>query len=171
MSYTLGWKNSSRPFGKPGELDGHRRLTIAVLQEDDQSVEVARMVEWIGAACGGSCSQIADNWRIVMKASMVMAGLTMAWLLGFGLGAQAQQDAPKEHSMTGCLQKGTDPGMYLLTDLERGPKEVVIAEATVNLEPHLTHKMEITGTAITGKDPQAHTMKVTAVKMLGRTCP
>jgi hypothetical protein len=73
--------------------------------------------------------------------------------------------------MTGCLQKGTEAGTYKLTDLERGPNEVIIAETTANLEPHVTHKVEITGVAVTGKDPDAHTMKVTAVTMLGRTCP
>ncbi|MBI3934638.1 MAG: hypothetical protein HY316_08075 [Acidobacteria bacterium] len=106
-----------------------------------------------------------------MKVSIAMAGFVFVCLLGLGLRAQAPQDAPKEHSMTGCLKKGMDAGTFLLTDLEKGPKEVVIAESAVNLEPHVTHKMEITGAAVTGKDPKAHTMKVTAIKMLGRTCP
>jgi hypothetical protein len=105
-----------------------------------------------------------------MKFSMMIAASVLAWVLGFGLRAQAQ-DAPKEHSMTGCLQKGADPGVLKLTDLEKGPKEVVIAETTAQLDPHVGHKVEITGTAVTGKDPKAHTMKVTAVKMLSATCP
>jgi hypothetical protein len=73
--------------------------------------------------------------------------------------------------MTGCLQNGTDAGTFRLTDLEKGPKAVEIAESSANLTPHVGHKVEITGTAVTGKDPQAHTMKVTAVKMLSATCP
>ena len=92
-----------------------------------------------------------------------------ASLVGFGLRAQAQ-GAPGEHSMTGCLAKGDDPGTFKLTDLEKGPKEVVIAETTANLSPHVGHKVEITGVAIKGKD-KTHTMKVTAVKMIASTCP
>ena len=104
-----------------------------------------------------------------MKASIVMAAFVFACALGFGLRALAQQDAPKEHSMTGCLAKGTDAGKFMLTDLEKGPKTVEIAETTANLTPHVSHKVEITGTAIAGA--KVHTMKVTAVKMLAPTCP
>ncbi|MBI3895743.1 MAG: hypothetical protein HY313_07400 [Acidobacteria bacterium] len=105
-----------------------------------------------------------------MKVSIVVAAFVVACVLGFGVQAQAQ-DAPKEHSMTGCLQKGMDAGTFKLTDLEKGPKEVVIAETTAKLDPHAGHKIEITGSVVTGKDPQAHTMKVTAVKMISPTCP
>jgi hypothetical protein len=72
--------------------------------------------------------------------------------------------------MTGCLAKGDDSGTFKLTDLEKGPKVVVIAETTANLTPHLGHKVEITGVAVPGKD-KIHTMKVTAVKMISATCP
>lgn len=106
-----------------------------------------------------------------MKASAVMAAIVFACALGFGLRAQAQQDAPKEHSMTGCLQGGSETSGFRLTDVEKGPKTVEIAESTVNLAPHIGHKIEITGTAVTGKDPKTHTMKVTAIKMLSTTCP
>src|ERR1700730_9854219 len=102
-----------------------------------------------------------------MKASMIMAALVFACVLSFGLRAQAQ-DAPKEHAMAGCLAKGADG--FMLTNLEKGPKEVVIAESSANLAPHVGHKVEITGVAVPGKD-KAHTMKVTAVKMISTTCP
>jgi hypothetical protein len=88
-----------------------------------------------------------------------------ACAFGFGVCAQAQ-----EHAMTGCLAKGDDAGTFKLTDLEKGPKEVVIAESTANLAPHLGHKVEITGVAVPGKD-KTHTMKVTAVKMISAKCP
>ena len=105
-----------------------------------------------------------------MKASIIMAAFVFACALGFGVRAQAQ-DAPKEHSMTGCLAKGADEGTFKLTDLEKGPKEVVIEETTAKLDTHVGHKVEITGVKIDGKDPKAHTMKVTAVKMLAPSCP
>ena len=104
-----------------------------------------------------------------MKALIVMAAFAFACALGFGLFAQAQQDAPREHSMTGCLKKGTDANTFRLTDLERGPSTVDIAESTANLNPHVGHKVEITGTAIPGKE--THTMKVTAMKHISGSCP
>ena|ERR1041385_2237288 len=104
-----------------------------------------------------------------MKVFMI-ATLALAAVLGYGSRAQAQ-DAPKEHSMTGCLQKGADAGTFKLTDVEKGPKEVAIAETTAQLDPHVGHKVEITGTAVSGKDPKVHTMKVTAIKMRAPKCP
>jgi small ligand-binding sensory domain FIST len=103
-----------------------------------------------------------------MKVLIVETAI-VACLLGFGIRAQAQ-GAPAEHSMTGCLAKGDDAGTFKLTDLEKGPKEVVIAETTASLAPHLGHKVEITGVAVPGKD-KTHTMKVTAVKMISSKCP
>ena len=102
-----------------------------------------------------------------MKALFVLLTFA-ACAVGFQTRAEAQ-GAPAEHSMTGCLAKGDDPGTFKLTDLEKGPKEVVIAETTANLA-HLGHKVEITGSAVTGKD-KTHTMKVTAVKMISAKCP
>jgi len=72
--------------------------------------------------------------------------------------------------MTGCLQRGTDAGTFKLTNVDK-VSTVDIAESTATLDPHVGHKIEITGTAVTGKDPKVHTMKVTGVKMLGTTCP
>ena len=104
-----------------------------------------------------------------MKASIVMAAFVFACVLGFGLFAQAQQDVPREHSMTGCLAKGADADTFKLTDLERGPSTVDIAESTANLTPHVGHKVEITGTAV--PDKETHTMKVTAMKHISGSCP
>jgi hypothetical protein len=104
-----------------------------------------------------------------MKISVVQ--MALVFLCASGLAVQASaQDAPKEHSMTGCLAKGDEAGTFKLTDLEKGPKEVVIAESSANLAPHLGHKVEITGVAVPGKD-KTHTMKVSAVKMISAKCP
>jgi hypothetical protein len=103
-----------------------------------------------------------------MKSFLVLATFA-ACLVGFTVRADAQ-GAPAQHSMTGCLAKGDDAGTFKLTNLEKGPKEVVIAESTANLAPHLGHKVEITGVAVPGKD-KTHTMKVTAVKMISAKCP
>ena len=114
-----------------------------------------------------------------MKRSIVAMLLFACLTMGSSLKAQTPQDTPKnsqdalkEHTMTGCLQKGADAGTFKLTDVEgSGPKTVEITDSTANLAPHIGHKVEITGTAIAGSDPQVHTMKVTAVKMMSPTCP
>jgi len=104
-----------------------------------------------------------------MKVSIVMAAVVFTCALGFGLRGEAQQDAPRAHSMTGCLRKDADSGTFRLTDLERGPATVEIAESTANLNPHVGHKVTITGTAVPGEE--THTMKVTAMQHVSGTCP
>ena len=116
-----------------------------------------------------------------MKRSLV-AALVVAGALVLALVAQAQeQQAPKEHSMTGCLAKGTEADTYIVTDVEgKGPKSIGIVSSTANLAPHVTHKITVTGTAVPVKDAEAmnpappkapHYMKITAVKMVSTTCP
>jgi len=97
----------------------------------------------------------------------------------FAQGVQAQE-APKVHSMTGCLKAGPTPGSYMLTDLTEGPKSVGIVSSAVNLSPHVGHKVELTGTAVPEKEalkenkdvPRApHYLKVTAMKHISASCP
>jgi hypothetical protein len=84
---------------------------------------------------------------------------------------KGKSKATKEHSMTGCLEPGTGENNFQLTHVEGGKVPLVeIPETTVNLTPHIGHKVQITGTAIQGKEG-VHTMKVTAVKMISATCP
>lgn len=101
-----------------------------------------------------------------MKAFIVLSMFAVCAVC-VGVRADAQG---AEHSMTGCLAKGDAAGTFKLTNLEKGPKEVVIAETTANLIPHLGHKVEITGVAVPSKD-KTHTMKVSAVKMISSKCP
>ena len=110
---------------------------------------------------------------------LIFAVLVVGCAFGLSIGTIAQDQAPKEHSMTGCLKAGTAAGSYMLTDLEKGPKQVGIVSSTPNLAPHVGHKIEITGTAVPPADAEAmkdvpkspHYMKVTAIKMLSPTCP
>ena len=113
--------------------------------------------------------------RLIVTALVIACGVT------FALVAQAQQVAPKEHSMTGCLKKGAEANSYIVTDVEgTGPKSIGIVSSTANLAPHVGHKIEVTGTNVPVKDaeemkpapPKApHYMKLTAIKMLSQTCP
>jgi hypothetical protein len=114
-----------------------------------------------------------------MKISM-LSGLVLACLFVFAQGANTQDaQAPKEHSMTGCLRAGSAPNTYTLTDLEKGPKSVGIVSSSANLAPHVGHKVELTGTAVPAAEAEAdanvpkapHYMKITAVKMISATCP
>jgi len=113
-----------------------------------------------------------------MKGSMIALSV-LSCALAFSVSAQAQA-APKEHSMTGCLQKGAEPNTYMVTDVEgKGPKTIGVVSSTANLAPHVGHKIEVTGTAVPAKDaeteknvPKAeHYMKLTAIKMISTTCP
>jgi len=77
--------------------------------------------------------------------------------------------AADEHTMTGCLTKGPDSGSFMLTDAEGPVKTVALAGTTVDLGPHLGHKVEITGATVAGADP--HAMTVTGMKHLAANCP
>ena len=95
---------------------------------------------------------------------------------------RAQENGPKpvEHSMTGCLAKGTQENTFQLTDVEKDArnlyrfgevKTVEIVESKEDLAPHVGHKISITGTLAPDKDFKVHKMKVTAIKMVSTTCP
>src|ERR1700683_1176353 len=108
-----------------------------------------------------------------MKDLMIRAFVVCA----FAVSAQAQ--APKEHSMTGCLQKGSAANTYMVTNVEgSGPKSIGIVSSTADLAPHVGHKIEVTGTAVPVKDAEAdtnvpkapHYMKLTGVKMISASC-
>ena len=107
----------------------------------------------------------AREGGLIMRASIVTTAAVFACALAFGLTAQAQQ---KEHSMSGCLEKGTEANTFKLTSVEK-VNTVDIAESTANLTPHVGHKIEVTGTAVPGM--KTHTMKITAIKMISTTCP
>jgi hypothetical protein len=108
-----------------------------------------------------------------------LGGLMLSSMLLFAQGVKSQE-APKVHSMTGCLKAGPTPGSYMLTDLAEGPKSVGIVSSAVNLAPHVGHKVELTGTAVREEEamkenkdvPKApHYLKVTAMKHISASCP
>ena len=110
---------------------------------------------------------------------LIFAVFVVASAFAMSVGTIAQDQAPKEHSMTGCLRAGDAADSYYLSDLEKGPKTVGIVSSAANLKPHVGHKIEITGTAVPAADAEAmkgvqkapHYMKVTAIKMISPTCP
>ncbi len=111
-----------------------------------------------------------------MKSSIVTAFLVSCC---FAACASAQQ-APKEHSMTGCVERASDGNSFRITNVEgSGPKSIGIVSSTADLAPHVGHKVEVTGTAVPAAQaemdktvPKApHYMKLTGVKMVSATCP
>ena len=114
-----------------------------------------------------------------MRSSIVAAGV-VAGMLSFAP-TSAQGQAPQEHTMTGCLQKGTEANTYLVMNTaEKGPKTIGIMESKANLAPHVGHKIDITGTAVPSKEAESvkpmppradHYMKISAIKMVSSTCP
>jgi hypothetical protein len=84
---------------------------------------------------------------------------------------------PGEHRMTGCLQKGSSEGSFLVTDVEGGgPKTIgVVARGLNNLPGFVGRKVEVTGTVIPAaqaerlerRPPNAEQyMNVTAVRLI-----
>ena len=113
-----------------------------------------------------------------MRVVIVMTALIFAG--AFVVRAQEGGPKPIEHTMTGCLAKGSQEHTFQLTDVEKDArnlyrfgvvKTVEILESKVDLEPHLGHKIAITGTMVADKDYKVHKMNVTAIKMVSATCP
>ena len=103
----------------------------------------------------------------------------------------SQKVSGKPHTMTGCLEKGTDESTFRLTNVEGdGPKTVELhADASKKLAAHVGHKISITGPDIdpktlkkgtTGKTDAGasatgtsaeHHMRVNSLKMISTSCP
>jgi hypothetical protein len=122
-----------------------------------------------------------------MRVSIIIGTLLVACAFAATARAQAGQEkekpaAPKEHTMSGCLQKGTAADTYVVENTaEKGPKRISIVESKANLAPHVGHKIDITGTGVPNAEAEAmtkmkpskgdHYMRITAVKMVSATCP
>ena len=115
-----------------------------------------------------------------------ISGLMAACVFALSVTALAQdkpadKPAPKEHTMTGCLQKGDTADTFVVTSTaEKGPKMIGIVSSKANLAPHVGHKIDITGTGVDVKTAESskpappkadHYMNITAVKMVSATCP
>jgi FlaG/FlaF family flagellin (archaellin) len=100
-----------------------------------------------------------------MNARLVfLIAVVMALVLPVTVAAQEKKDSGAA-SMTGCLNKGTGPGEYVLKDEKTGKETVVTGDAKL-LAPHAAnHQVTITGSMTKEKDKEV--MKATDVKMLG----
>jgi hypothetical protein len=116
-----------------------------------------------------------------MRVSIVAALFVSVALAGVAAAQAGQGAGQKEHTMTGCLQKGTDANTFIVTNTApKGPKTIGIVESKANLTPHVGHKIDITGTAVDVKEAESakmkppkadHYMRLSAIKMVSATCP
>jgi hypothetical protein len=108
--------------------------------------------------------------------------LLAAFALALPFVAVAQdKPAPKEHTMTGCLAKGSGDGQYIVNSTaEKGPKTIGIVSSKANLAPHVGHKIDIVGVNVPAKEAESakpappkadHYMNLSAIKMVSATCP
>ena len=111
---------------------------------------------------------------------LIAGSVALAFACAVGIQAQ-DKPAPKEHTMTGCLQKGATADTFTVANTaEKGPKVISIVASSDKLAPHVGHKIDITGTAVPNAEAEAmkpappkgdHYMRITAVKMVAATCP
>lgn len=116
-----------------------------------------------------------------MNKWMVSGAIAMAALALSVVVSAQDKPAPKEHTMTGCLAKGSTADSFIVTSTaEKGPKTIGIVSSKANLAPHVGHKIDITGTAVPAKDAESakpkppaadHYMNLSAIAMVAAKCP
>ena len=111
---------------------------------------------------------------------LLLIGMLSVGLCSSGL-AQAQRQKPSDRdtarkpvTVTGCLQKGDEPGEYSITGA--GGKAYGLRSTTVKLAGHLNHKVTVTGKPVkenekekNEKEEHEH-LNVTNLKMVSNSC-
>jgi len=121
--------------------------------------------------------------RFTFLAAIAVALATIPLAAG-ATGTAQKKAGGGSHSMTGCLQKGSEANTYQLTNVEGTGPKIVGTSKGVDLAPHVGHKVTITGTAVAAKaaakkegtkdmkeERGEHHMRISAVKMVSSTCP
>lgn len=86
-----------------------------------------------------------------MNRLKIVCGLAAA--CAFAAGADAGNKGGTK-TLTGCLQKGTEAGTYMLTNVTGGPAatnkdwKLIEAPASLKLDDHVGHKVSITGSVV-----------------------
>jgi hypothetical protein len=88
-----------------------------------------------------------------MNRFKILCGLAAASV--FAVGAEAGgYNKSGTKTLTGCLQKGTEAGTYMLTNVTGGPEatnkdwELSGAPAALKMDEHVGHKVSITGQVV-----------------------
>jgi len=112
--------------------------------------------------------------------TLLLMGILSVGLCSNGL-AQAQRQKPSDRdttgkpvTVTGCLQKGDEPGEYSITGADG--KAYGLRSTTVKLADHLNHKVTVTGKTVkenekekNEKEEHEH-LNVTNLKMVSNSC-
>ena len=104
--------------------------------------------------------------------TIVAVGVAAGLMVALSQAAQAKSKAPKEHSVTGCLQKGDANGFVLTEAGKKGVKKVEIVEgvSSLNLASQVGHKVTIRGTRDGAAAKGEQHLRADQVKMLSATC-
>jgi hypothetical protein len=133
------------------------------------------------------------------RMKLLMCSLAVLCALAVSANAATHRAAGASKTLTGCLQKGTDPGTYMLTNVTGGPEatnkdwELIGAPASLKMDDHVGHKISVTGSVVgagaaakieeksAGKTETTKTampeekterhLKVRSMKHIAGTCP
>ena len=129
--------------------------------------------------------------RLLGTTTMVACGVLL--LSALSTAADAQKKGKKAGgggtvTVSGCLQKGNESNTFMLTNVSGGGSyELIGAPASVNLAPHVGHRVEITGKNVANSNKAAkmegkkgaekkeergeHHLQVQSFKMVSPSCP
>ena len=110
----------------------------------------------------------------------LVTGFVIAVFCAVGASAVAQEKPAggKEHSMTGCVQKGAAADTFVIANVAEKPKMIGVVESKAPLAGHVGHTIEITGTGVPNKEAESmknvpkadHYMRISAIKMVSASC-
>ena len=126
--------------------------------------------------------------RLLGMTTLVTCGVLLAGILATA--ADHQKKGKKSNgamTVSGCLQKGTEANTYMLTNVSSGGSyELIGAPASMNLAPHVGHRIEVTGTVAKAskaakmegakgaekkEEKGERHLQVRSFKMMSPTCP
>ena len=126
--------------------------------------------------------------RLLGMTTLVTCGVLLAGILATA--ADHQKKGKKSNgamTVSGCLQKGTEANTYMLTNVSGGGSyELVGAPASMNLAPHVGHRIEVTGSVAKAskaakmegakgaekkEEKGERHLQVRSFKMMSPTCP
>jgi len=127
--------------------------------------------------------------RLLGMTTLVTCGVLLAGILATA--ADSQKKGKKgggAMTVSGCLQKGTEANTFVLANVSGGGSyELIGAPASVNLAPHVGHRIEVTGHTVTKANKAAKVegakgtekkeergerhLQVQSFKMVSPTCP
>lgn len=101
-----------------------------------------------------------------LMALVIVAACIAPVSMGAGEAQEGAQE-PKETTIAGCLQAGSNEGEFVLVNDEKTTYQVQAADG-VEVAPHVNHRVELTGTV--EMTESSLIIKATALKMVSTAC-